>query len=321
MAATMLLGQSGPHRQAVLELAEFVSTLRPDLVCFSNSMVCGSLRELRKRYSGPVYCVLQGDDVFLDSLPEPFRGIVMSRLKERAAEFDGFIVHSRFYRDYMSAYLDLPRERFIELPLAIDCSKHDGTPKPLVGNPPTVGYFARICPEKGLDILVQSVLLLKKQIGNIQLKAGGYLGPQNHDYFEMVQRLAEPLGDAFQYVGSPVSHESKVEFFKSLDVFSVPARFQEPKGIYVLEAWANGVPVVLPDHAAFPALIDSTGGGLLSEAGSPESLAENLRQVLQDSNLRQQLSQAGYDGVRQKHSMTALSDATKRAFELSSIKK
>lgn len=314
MTVSMLAGELGPHKQSGEELADYVAHLQPDLVCFSNSLLAGSLRTLRRRYSGPIFCVLQGDDVFLDGLIEPYRSQVMSSLKERAAEFDGFIVHSRFYRDYMSAYLSLPRENFLEFPLAIDCNNHDGRPKPDLGQPPTVGYFARICPEKGLDLLVDSVLHLKQAIPGVRLRVGGYLGAQNQAYFDSVRHRAESLGDSFTYIGSPSAHREKVDFFKSLDVFSVPARFQEPKGLYVLEAWANGIPVVLPRHAAFPELIASTGGGLLTEPENPVALAESLRQVLLNHDLRKSLATAGYEGVRQKHDMRSLADVTKREF-------
>ena len=166
--------------------------------------------------------------------------------------------------------------------------------------------------------LSSSVLKLKQSIPDIQLRAGGYLGSQNHAYFETVRQMAEPLGDAFQYIGSPATHAEKVDFFKSIDVFSVPARFQEPKGLYVLEAWANGIPVVLPDHAAFPELIVSTGGGLLSETDNSESLADLLRQVLQDPSLRMKLATTGYNGVRMKHDFSRLAEATVQKFGVSS---
>ena len=90
-----------------------------------------------------------------------------------------------------------------------------------------------------------------------------YLGPQNQSYFNEVVRQAAPLGKDFEYIGSPDSQREKIEFLKSLDVFCLPTVYREPKGLPVLEAWANGLPVVLPAHGAFPELVASTGGGLL----------------------------------------------------------
>ena len=79
----------------------------------------------------------------------------------------------------------------------------------------------------------------------------------------MRQRLdaAGLLGD-FEYVESP-DHANKVRFLQVVDVLSVPTMYREPKGLYVLEALANGVPVVQPAHGSFPELIEATGGGLL----------------------------------------------------------
>ena len=50
-----------------------------------------------------------------------------------------------------------------------------------------------------------------------------------------------------------------MKILKSLDVLSVPTVYQEPKGLYVLEALANGIPVVQPRHGAFPELLEATG--------------------------------------------------------------
>jgi glycosyltransferase involved in cell wall biosynthesis len=65
-------------------------------------------------------------------------------------------------------------------------------------------------------------------------------------------------------------------------VLSVPTVYRESKGLFALEAWANGVPVVLPRHGAFPEMVEDTGGGLLFEPGSPSALAEALKQMIQN---------------------------------------
>ena len=75
---------------------------------------------------------------------------------------------------------------------------------------------------------------------------------------------------------------SKVRFLHGIDVLSVPTTYREPKGLYVLEALANGVPVVQPRHGSFPELIEATGGGLLVNPDDPHDLARALRQLFDD---------------------------------------
>src|SRR5207253_10441169 len=88
------------------------------------------------------------------------------------------------------------------------------------------------------------------------------------------------LEHEFAYVDSP-DHTAKVRVLQSIDVLSVPTVYKEPKGLYVLEAWANGVPVVQPRHGSFPELIDATGGGLLVNPEDPEDLARGLWQLME----------------------------------------
>ena len=91
-----------------------------------------------------------------------------------------------------------------------------------------------------------------------------------------------------------------------------PRSTTSPKGIYVLEAWANGLPVVLPRHGAFPQLIESTGAGLLYEPESPEELAAALERVLTNDALRMELAHQGHRRVRSEHGMESLARESHR---------
>ena len=62
----------------------------------------------------------------------------------------------------------------------------------------------------------------------------------------------------------------------------MPARYGEAFGLYVIEAMAAGVPVVQPRVAAFPELIEATGGGVLCAADDAQSLAEAIEELLLD---------------------------------------
>jgi glycosyltransferase involved in cell wall biosynthesis len=314
MTLAMLQGSDGPHRAAIEELAGHFRRIRPDAVLFTNALLSGAAREIRAACQARMLCILQGDDIFLEGLLEPYKSQVLARVRERAADFDGYVVHSQYYCDFMSEYLKLPAERFHRIPLTVDCRKHDGQPKREMGEPPVIGYFARICEEKGLHRLVEACVRLRERVPRFRLLAGGYLAPERRSYLERVKELAAPLGGDFEYVGSPATHAEKVAFFKSLDVFSVPAEYREPKGLYVLEALANGVPVVLPRHGAFPELVESTGGGLLVPPSDPEGLASGLATLLNDSELRRRCAETGWNRVRSDHGDAALAAASDALF-------
>ena len=87
-----------------------------------------------------------------------------------------------------------------------------------------------------------------------------------------------------------------------LHVLSVPTEYQEPKGLYILEALANGVPVVQPSHGAFTELIEATGGGLLVEPHSARSLADGLHKLYANPQLRKELGETGKDAVHNNFS-------------------
>ena len=317
LTLTMLAGGEGPIRVAGEELARYIGReLQPDIVVFSNALLSGCLPQIQAEFNGPVACVLQGDDVFLDALPDSHRCRVLAAVSERANGFDGFLTHSQFYRDRMAHMLSLPVERFQTIPLSIDLEPHTGTPGEREGQPFTIGYFARLAPEKGLHHLLEAFALLHAQHPQARLRIGGYEPAQHRSYIAEQRRRAEFITPTIQFIGSPDTIEDKVAFYRSIDVLSVPTDFEEPKGLPVLEAWANGVPVVQPAVGAFPELIGSDGeGGLLVPHRSPRELAEAWTSLLADRSQLLALAQAGYRKVREQHSHVAAARLTLSALE------
>ncbi|MBT4866270.1 MAG: glycosyltransferase family 4 protein, partial [Planctomycetaceae bacterium] len=173
LTVAMLKGDTGPDRREFAELVEFLSSqLKPDVICFSNALLAGAVRTLRQQFDGRIYCILQGDDIFLKDLPEPFQSQAIEAIHARADDFDGFLVHSDYYGDFMTDYLGLSPEKFHKLPLGIDLTDHDGQPTAQKQELFTVGYFARICEEKGLHQLIDAVRILKRRQASVRLVAG-----------------------------------------------------------------------------------------------------------------------------------------------------
>ena len=132
--------------------------------------------------------------------------------------------------------------------------------------PFTVGYLARVAPEKGLRELCDAYVRFRQLpgAGPAQLEIAGYLAPDQQSYLrDCERRLSNAgLGGEFHYRGT-VDREQKIAFLQSLDVFSVPTVYVEPKGLFLLEAMACGIPVVQPRHGAFPEMVEKTSGGVL----------------------------------------------------------
>ena len=300
------------------KLLEFLGQLKPEIVHLTNSLFLGMAGPIRSELGIPVLCAVQGEDLFLSGLREPFRSQVRSKLRDRARDASAFLAASRYYADHMTELLDIPAEKMHVIPLGLKLDGHGTAPQRTEEGPFTVGYLARIAPEKGLHALAEAFHLLAQQTEreNVRLRVAGWLGARDEKYFEGVkdQLASWNLERCFEYVGE-VDRDEKIRFLGSLDVLSVPTTYQEPKGLFVLEALANGVPVVQPRHGAFPEIIEATGGGLLVEPDSADALATGLRSLMDDPVRRVELGRKGRESVRRDFSAQSMARRTLEVYE------
>jgi glycosyltransferase involved in cell wall biosynthesis len=132
-----------------------------------------------------------------------------------------------------------------------------------------------------------------------RLEVAGYLGRADRPYLDEVRAILSRAGLAseFAYRGE-VDRDGKLGFLQTLNVLSVPATYDEPKGMFLLEAMATGVPVVQPRRGAFTEIVERTGGGLLVAPDDPDALADGLFMLWRDRPLAATLGQQAWDGVR-----------------------
>ncbi|HVT58446.1 MAG TPA: glycosyltransferase family 4 protein [Thermoanaerobaculia bacterium] len=340
LTLSILRGEEG-HQAGELDklLGWLRDTFQPEVVHLTNSMFAGFARRLKAELGVPVLCSVQGEELFLDSLPEPSRGEVRAALAERARDIDLFVAPNRFYADFMASYLGVERTRLAVVPLGIQLSGHGSAGStgssdssgadlagyrpppaaaPEAGRPWVIGYLARIAPEKGLQLLADAFrqVALSLGAGRVRLHVAGYLPAQHRGYLRGIERQLAGWGlaGAYRYFGE-VTREEKLRFLAGLDVLAAPALFAEPKGLYVLEALASGVPVVAPRRGAFPELLEETGGGVLVAPDAPAELAAALGELLADPERRERLGRAGRAAVHGRFSAEAMAAATLALYE------
>lgn len=309
MTLSMLRGEDG--RQAA-ELAKLITWLKtqpaPDAIGLSSLLLVGLARRLHAAFNVPVICTMQGEDAFLDSLPQPYRQQCWQLLAERSVDVTRFVTGSRYYCDVIRARTGLAAERVAVIPNGITLDGYNsGTPR----QPPAIGFLARMIPGKGLGVLVDAFLELRRrnQVPGVRLRIAGTKTPADERFIRQQQQKLAAAGLAAAVDWLPnVTLAEKIAFLQGLTVLSVPATYGESYGLYLIEAWACGVPVVQPRHAAFPELIEATGGGVLCAPNDPPALAEALESLLLDPARAHALGAAGRVAVERDYSAARMAE-------------
>lgn len=314
LTLSMLRGEHGHQKKEVEKLVAWLrDDLKPDVIVLTNVLLSGVVPSLKKSLGVPIVGVLQGDDIFLDALPAAARQKSIALIRDNCKDCDRFIATCTAYADFMATYIGLPREKIDVVYPGIRVQGYEPKPPRSKAEPFTIGYFARICPEKGLHHLVDAYCYLKKlrPDANVRLRVAGYLGVAQQKFLDVQEAKLAAAGvrETYSREDCP-SHADKQRFLRDLDVLSVPTSYREPKGLYILEALASGVPVVQPRHGSFPELIEQTGGGLLVEPENAADLARALLHLHDNRDHADTLGRQGRQAVLDRFHANAMADNT-----------
>jgi glycosyltransferase involved in cell wall biosynthesis len=310
LTISMLEGEGGLLRKEFEKLEAWIrDEPLPDVITLPNSLLIALAAPLKRAFDRPVLCTLQGEELFLDALLPPYRDQALALIRRQVGIVDRFIPVSDYCAGFMSGYLEIPESRMSVVPLGITLEGYErrrADPAPF-----TVGYFARIAPEKGLHLLTDAYVRFRRRAGNarIRLEAAGTMAASARSYLNDATRVIARAGldGEFAYRGS-LDRAAKLAFLRGIDVFSAPATYDEPKGMSLLESMASGVPVVQPRRGAFTEIVERTGGGILVEPDDPEKLADGLYTIWSDRSLREDLARRAFDGVRAHYSIAQAAD-------------
>ena len=310
LTISMLRGEDGVLRREFDKLVEWTrDEPRPDVINLPNSLLIAMAAPLRRALKTPICCTLQGEELFLDGLVPPYRQQAIELIQRQVDAVDQFIAVSEYEAAFMARFLEIPSARISIVPLGINMTGYERRvrDKGLF----TIGYFARISPEKGLHVLADAYTRFARRIGHspTRLEAAGFLMKGCEGYLKDVEARLEKAGlsSNFTYHGS-VDRAGKLDFLGRLSVLSVPATYDEPKGMFLLEAMASGVPVVQPARGAFTEIVQKTGGGILVDPQNPSSLEDGLHTLWRERRMMDALSERAYQGVRAHYTVAHSAD-------------
>ncbi|MCH9022864.1 MAG: glycosyltransferase family 4 protein, partial [Planctomycetes bacterium] len=295
-----LRGPDGNQKKELDRLIKFLTEQeKPDLICLSNALLLGFAEPLKESLGVPIICMLQDEDTFLDAFGDPVRTTIWQTLTENSRHVNLFITTSNYYNRLMRRRLNLNEDRVKTVYHGIfpdRYPKHTQAP-----STPTIGFLSQLRDEKGLDLLFDAFVILRKnaKLKNLRLRIAGNTMP---DHDPVVKKIKKALHDS----GDPgcvefITHfdpQARESFFKSLTLLSVPEKQGEAYGLYVLEALASGVPVVQPNNGVFPELLQLTGGGYLFNPNNVHALVEALEPILTDPDHAHRLGRQGQQGVQ-----------------------
>jgi glycosyltransferase involved in cell wall biosynthesis len=318
MTVSMLEGEHGRLNKEVQKMLEWLeSEPKPDVINLPYTLLIALAEPLKRALGVPICCTLQGEDLFLEGLTEPYKSRALALIRKNIPHVDCFLAVSDYYAEFMGRYLGIPAHKMEIARVGVNTEGYreyaSFAPEPS-NAPLKIGYFARIAPEKGLHVLAEAYRIVRRQAPNCTLEAAGYMAHEHHAYLDGIERQMKQWNLPFQYRGV-LDRPQKIAYLQSLDVLSTPTVYADPKGLFVLEAMAAGVPFVQPRHGAFPEMAARTGGGILVEPEDPESLAAGLLKMIRDRELRSEHAANAYRGVREHYTVAQMANQTAAIFE------
>lgn len=176
------------------------------------------------------------------------------------------------------------------------------------GAGPTNGPFrflfvGRHVHQKGLDVLVKAVALLRKEGGpafGVEIAGDGPVT-------DKIRKMSEQLhvGDAIHFLG-PLSRDRLREAYRRADAFVLPSRY-EGLPIALLEAWSAALPVIATSVGGIPDLAGH-GNAILVPPEDPDALCQAMARILNDPSMREQMGRTGRDLVRRDYTWDAIAD-------------
>ena len=205
--------------------------------------------------------------------------------------FVSALARDRFLQTWHSRPLPFSREKMhvihnsLNLPLSLPAGRKEK-------GPVTAMFHGPLVPGKGIEVLIDALSLLKGS--RIRLRIVGSGTP---DYVDRMRRRAITRGvmemiDWRKHTENPLEHIAEVDFGV------LPSVTEEAFGLANAEYMLSGRPQVCSSNGAQPEYITDGREGFLVTPGNTAMLAEAMRKLATDPDLRHRMGERAYATFR-----------------------
>lgn len=254
-----------------------IRTIKPDIL-HAQSLLCGIPAVVAKKSLKIPYVVWgQGSDIYL---PDRFTRMTSKSILQNA---DAVLALTEDMKQKIREICD---KEISVVPNGIDLERFkisSGDKKE--GNAKAVIFIGRLHPVKGVQYLIEAMAIVRQQMPDVKLVIVGD-GVERARLEKLAERLN--LNDCIQFTGQ-VPQESIPRLMHQADVFALSS-LSESFGIVNLEAMAAGLPIVATNVGGIPDIVEEGVNGYLVNAKNPEEIAERVVILLQDDEMREEIS-------------------------------
>ena len=164
-------------------------------------------------------------------------------------------------------------------------------------------YIGWVIPEKGILDLLDAVLISSKSNDNFKLELVGPLFGKDDYWAKQVEKRG--IKDKVSFLGAITNKENLIKKLLESDIFVFPSHY-EGMPVSVIEAVTIGIPCIATNVGGIPDILNYGKAGILVPSRNPEQLASGINKLIEDANLRRNLSIEAREWSKMSFSFEAL---------------
>ena len=205
--------------------------------------------------------------------------------------------------------IGFPQKKITKIPNTVDMNKFFPKIKENEAQPLTINFIGRLHQKKGVDILIKAIKKLKDKSFDFRVSIVGN-GPLKKDLTMLVSDLK--LEDNIFFTGT---QEETLPFYQQADIIAMPS-YAEGLPLVLLEAMACKSSIVATEIGGITDVIVKKTtekiykksfciceNGILVLPGDIEGLTNALELLIQDRQLREELSQNAYETILESYTL------------------